>query len=207
MAIDRHQVVETALRLLDQDGLDKLSLRRLAAELGVQAPALYWHFPSKRALLDHMTDAMLAPLLPRLTITDDPEHWPDWLRRMTGLLRDALLAHPDGAAVAQGAGLHRATAFTTFVERTIEVLHQAAGLSLADASRAAGALTQLVIGRTVEEQAVTDITPEEFAALRRGFPALTAAMTQRAQADDADASFRFAVEIMIQGLRAMSPAG
>jgi len=51
--LERDLVVNTALKLLDEVGLDGLTLRKLAAELGVQAPALYWHFKNKQALLDH----------------------------------------------------------------------------------------------------------------------------------------------------------
>ena len=46
-ALTREKVVRTALRLLDKVGLDGLTLRKLAAELRVQAPALYWHFKNK----------------------------------------------------------------------------------------------------------------------------------------------------------------
>ena len=52
--LDREHVVRVALRLLDEAGLDGLTLRRLAAELDVKAPALYWHFANKQDLLDHM---------------------------------------------------------------------------------------------------------------------------------------------------------
>jgi len=56
--LDPALVVLVALKLLDEVGLDGLTLRRLAAELGVQAPALYWHFANKRELLDHMAQAI-----------------------------------------------------------------------------------------------------------------------------------------------------
>jgi AcrR family transcriptional regulator len=53
-------VLAGALDLLDTDGLEGLTMRKLAAHLGVQAGALYWHFQSKRALLDAVADALLA---------------------------------------------------------------------------------------------------------------------------------------------------
>ncbi|MBO2453254.1 TetR/AcrR family transcriptional regulator C-terminal domain-containing protein [Actinomadura barringtoniae] len=205
MGIERDQVVRTALRLLDENGLEKLSLRRLAGELGVQAPALYWHVPSKRALLDHMTDVIVAPLVPELAGPSDPAAWPDWLRRTAGLLHEALLAHRDGGAVALGAGLHRAVALGAVAERIVEVLHEAAGLDLADASRGAGTVLQLVIGRTVEEQALTDVTPEALAEVRSRFPSMAAALALRQGPDDDAASFRFAVDLLVEGLRAVAP--
>ncbi|MGW5823017.1 TetR family transcriptional regulator, partial [Streptomyces noursei] len=60
--IDRKLVVETALRLLNEGGLDGLTLRRIAKELDVQAPALYWHFKNKQELLDEMATEIFRRL-------------------------------------------------------------------------------------------------------------------------------------------------
>jgi TetR/AcrR family transcriptional regulator, tetracycline repressor protein len=205
--IDPDLVVRTALRMLDEDGLERLTLRRLAAELGVKAPALYWHFANKRALLDAMADAVLAPAVPGLAGPDEPDDWPRWLERTADVLRARLLAHPDGAALALGADLSRAPALLRVVERTIEVLH-GAGYGLADASRAAAAFVWFVVGRTVEEQALPDP-----AAVRRladaGPSILLRAMAERTTPDDRDVSFRFSVGIVVAGLRARvgSPTG
>src|SRR3954453_36717 len=187
--------------MLDEDGLERLTLRRLATELDVKAPALYWHFASKRALLDRMADAVLAPAVPALAGPSEPDGWPQWLELTAEVLRARLLAHPDGASLALGADLSRATALLRFVERTIEVLH-GAGFGLADASRAAAAFIWFVVGRTVEEQALPDP-----AAVRRvteaGPSILIRAMAERTGPDDRDVSFRFAVGIMIAGLRSV----
>jgi len=59
MKLDREVILETALGLLDEVGMDKLSTRLLAERLGVQQPALYWHFRNKRALLDAMNSELL----------------------------------------------------------------------------------------------------------------------------------------------------
>jgi len=52
--LDRKRVADTALKLLNEVGLDGLTLRAIAKELDVKAPALYWHFKDKQALLDEM---------------------------------------------------------------------------------------------------------------------------------------------------------
>lgn len=200
MAIDPDLVVRTALRLLDEDGLDRLSLRRLAAELQVKAPALYWHFESKRALMDHMADALLAPALPELDGPADPADWPAWMARTAGVLRSQLLAHPDGAQLALGVNLSRAPALRRFVERTIEVLH-GAGFGLADASRAAATFIWFVVGRTVEEQTLPD--PATIPRDNAGSSILSRAMAERTAPDDQDVSFRFGVRIMIAGMQAL----
>ncbi|HEY9291632.1 MAG TPA: TetR family transcriptional regulator, partial [Microlunatus sp.] len=59
MPLDRQVVIRTALELLDSEGLDGLTLRKIAAALDVKAPALYWHFQSKQQLLDEMATSML----------------------------------------------------------------------------------------------------------------------------------------------------
>ena len=51
VALDKQRIVTEAVALLDADGLDGLTLRKLAARLGVQQPSLYWYLPNKAALL------------------------------------------------------------------------------------------------------------------------------------------------------------
>jgi TetR/AcrR family tetracycline transcriptional repressor len=204
MGIDRQLVVSTALRMLDEDGLERLSLRRLAAALDVKAPALYWHFESKRALLDRMADTVLAPAVPELAGPAEATQWPAWLAHTADVLRARLLAHPDGAQLALGADLSRSPSLLRFVERTIEVLH-AAGFDLADASRAAASFLWFVVGRTVEEQTLPDA-----AAVRRLTEArpsiLVEAMAGRTGPEDQELSFRFGVRIMIAGMESLLPA-
>jgi TetR/AcrR family transcriptional regulator, tetracycline repressor protein len=203
--VERGQAVRTALHLLDDGGLDKLTVRRVAASLGVQAPALYWHFESKRALLDHMTDAMLAPVAANLGRPGPDEQWWRWLERSVEAIRAGLLAHRDGGRVALGADLRRARALGTFADRVTEVLH-GAGFGLADASRAAGALTHFVVGRVVEEQARPDpaVEADLLAAGGLPFPTLAAAMRERnAAGATADDDFDYSLAIMITGLRTL----
>jgi TetR/AcrR family transcriptional regulator, tetracycline repressor protein len=201
LAIDRDLVVRTALRMLDEEGLERLSLRRLATELDVKAPALYWHFESKRALLDAMADAVLAPVVPELAGPADPAGWPAWLAHTGDVLRARLLGHPDGASLALGADLSRATALLRFVERTIEVLHDA-GFGLGDASRAAATFIWFVVGRTVEEQTLPDEAAIRRMAASRS-TTLSRAMAERTAPDDQDVSFRFGVRVMIAGMRVL----
>ena len=58
--ISKETVIETALELLNEVGMDGLSTRKLAERLQVQQPALYWHFRDKRALFDALAHAMLV---------------------------------------------------------------------------------------------------------------------------------------------------
>ena len=96
MPLSRDEVLEGALALLDEVGLDALTMRRLAESLGVQAGAIYWHFTDKQALLDAMIDAMLAGLLePPLTGA-----WDAQLAELSRRLAAAMLRRRDGARLA-----------------------------------------------------------------------------------------------------------
>ncbi|WP_222854215.1 TetR/AcrR family transcriptional regulator C-terminal domain-containing protein [Fodinicola acaciae] len=181
--LTRDRVVAVALRLLDEDGLEKLTLRRIATALEVRAPALYWHVANKRALLDYLTDAMLARSVAALRPPTADEPWPEWLHRAAAALRRCLLRHRDGARVASGADLTRAVALAEWLKRTVNVLCDA-GFDRHDALVAGGALMSLVIGRTAEEQAL---------------PA--GGMIETGRRQSADARARQAVGIMITGLR------
>ena len=99
MGLERSKVVAAALRLLDEVGLDGLTNRRLAQDLGVRGPALYWHFENKRALTDAMAYAVLNEAHSGATIEDN---WVDMLAGEARRVRKALLSHRDGARLMAG---------------------------------------------------------------------------------------------------------
>src|SRR5262245_29214491 len=94
MKLERGEVVRTAIRLLDEVGLEGLSLRRLAKELGVQAPALYWHFKNKQELPDHMVSEMARSAENESRPTPD-QAWDEWLIDRARWMRNGLLSHRD----------------------------------------------------------------------------------------------------------------
>ncbi|MEV4142933.1 TetR/AcrR family transcriptional regulator C-terminal domain-containing protein [Amycolatopsis sp. NPDC049691] len=197
MSLDVDGAVRVALRLLEAEGLDKLTVRRLATELGVKAPALYWHFRSKRALLDHLTDAIVAPVVAGLPSSGP---WLEWLERAGFALHTALLAHRDGARVALGADLTVARALGEFAERAVGVLHEA-GFPIGEATRAAGVLVHFVLGRAVEDQ--TRPAPSEEAAVIESdafpFPLMARGLRERA-GSTTDDDFRYALGVLLAGL-------
>jgi TetR/AcrR family transcriptional regulator, tetracycline repressor protein len=99
MALERSTIVQAALQLLDKVGLEGLSTRKLAQDLGVQGPSLYWHFKSKRELLDHMAEAMLIEHLPTPGPMESQQSWDDWLATGAYCIRAAALSRRDGAQV------------------------------------------------------------------------------------------------------------
>jgi TetR/AcrR family tetracycline transcriptional repressor len=203
MPIEVRDAVQAALALLEADGLDKLTVRRLATELGVKAPALYWHFSSKRALLDHMTDAIVTPVLAQLPPLDT--HWLKWLEDAGFALHTALLSHRDGPRIALGADLTVARALGEFAERTVDVLHRA-GFPLADATRAAGVLVHFVLGRAVEDQTWPGSSDEAAVISTIPFPLMARGLRERhAAGATVSDNFRYALDILLAGLNTKRP--
>ncbi len=153
--LDRERVVRAALALLDEVGLDGLTLRRLAQDLGVKAPALYWHVASKADLLHEMAVTMLRDLVAgeswdEAVLAGSP--WQDCVRDSATNLRRMLLAHRDGARVFSGT-LVTDEALRDAVEVPLGIL-TSAGFTPDDAARAWGTVLSFVLGFVVEEQAV-----------------------------------------------------
>ena len=102
-------VIKAALEILDAEGLENVTLRRIAAKLNVQAPALYWHFKDKQDITDDMAQAILTNAkLDNFTAPADINNWPTWLADLMHCLRNALIAHRDGGRVVAGATYGRA---------------------------------------------------------------------------------------------------
>ncbi|MFG2359632.1 TetR/AcrR family transcriptional regulator C-terminal domain-containing protein [Streptomyces sp. NPDC048521] len=155
--LDRERVADTALRLLNEVGLDGLTLRAIAKELDVKAPALYWHFKDKQALLDEMATQMYRRMA-AATALDPADTWQERLLKANRGLRAALLGYRDGAKVFSGSrftGTHHARD----LEEHLRVL-TAAGLSLAQAVNAARTSTLFTIGFVTEEQGVVPLPGE-----------------------------------------------
>lgn len=101
--LTRERIVATALALVDREGLQAVSTRRLAAELGVSGPSLYNHFRTKDAILDAVVDAVCADV--DLSMFEDGTPWPQALLRWARSYRAALRAHPHIVPhLAQGPG-------------------------------------------------------------------------------------------------------
>ncbi|WP_405804269.1 TetR/AcrR family transcriptional regulator C-terminal domain-containing protein [Streptomyces sp. NBC_00210] len=205
--LDRTRTVETALELLDDAGLDALTMRRLADAMGVQAGALYRHFATKQDLLTAMAERMLA------ACADPPPAQEDWTGRLADLarrMRTALLGHRDGARVY--AGTHSTGENTLGFADTLVGTLRTAGFTADDAARAAYAIVHFTIGHTLEEQAAlphgandaaADVQSLRQALAQGHFPHLTAAAHVLTSTDFA-AHFEYGLRLFIEGLRAES---
>src|SRR5215470_13599585 len=91
--LDRAQVVRAALALLDEVGLDQLTMRRLAERLGVKAASLYRHVRNKEELLVLLGDEISG----EIPLVRPSGSWQDQLKEMARNVRKGLLAHRDAA--------------------------------------------------------------------------------------------------------------
>ena len=105
--LSRDRIVSTALALADSEGLEAVSTRRLAAELGVTGPSLYNHVGTKEELLDDVVDTVLArvdtSMFAELSKTNPA--WRAALEKWARAYREAIAAHPNIVpALATGLG-------------------------------------------------------------------------------------------------------
>jgi TetR/AcrR family transcriptional regulator, tetracycline repressor protein len=209
--------VRTALDLLDEVGLDELTMRRLAERLGVKAASLYRHVRDKDELLVLLADE-IARQIPLVTPSGT---WQEQLVAMAHNARRGLRRHRDGARLLAGtapAGPHR----LRLIESLLRVL-RLSGLSDRDAAYAAHHLnnfvTEFVADEGRFEAAATAMGLSRrrmLAAARKQFQALPeaeyptlVALSGPLTEDDPDGLFQAGVEILLLGLeaRARAPYG
>jgi TetR/AcrR family transcriptional regulator, tetracycline repressor protein len=138
--------------VLDEVGLDGLTLRKIATDLGVQAPALYWHFKNKQELLDDMATTLLVDSLEKFGVPTEGLSWRDLAERYGRGLREMLLSHRDGAKMFSGTYLTDNSVYAS-MERAIRVF-TGAGFAPRDAVRGLNTIYCYTIGFAIEEQAV-----------------------------------------------------
>jgi TetR/AcrR family transcriptional regulator, tetracycline repressor protein len=158
MKINRDMVAGAGLRLLNREGLEQLTLRRLAIELNVQAATIYWHFKSKEELLDEMATTVLAEGARNLIPAQQSSGWRVWASTFGEGLRKTLLAYRDGARMVAGTRLTN-TEYLKTVE-TIGSQMRAAGFSVRAAVVLFGTIYNYTLSFVMEEQAVFPVAGE-----------------------------------------------
>lgn len=149
MAIQREQIVAAALKLLDEKGIEGLSLRRLAQDLAIQAPSLYWHFANKQAVIEAVANALLADVAREVPADLD---WRATCTLISDELRQALKSRRDGARV-----LAAAYVVADNVLRPGEVMIAAlvrAGADIGFAATSAFSVFHYVLGLVTVEQSL-----------------------------------------------------
>jgi len=100
MPLTRQRVLKTAVRLADKDGIESLSMRKLARSLGVEAMSLYNHVANKGDLVDAMFELVMA----EVELPPDSERWDTAIRAYAIAMHDALIRHPWAGNLAVGLG-------------------------------------------------------------------------------------------------------
>ncbi|WP_216901153.1 TetR/AcrR family transcriptional regulator [Nocardia alni] len=192
--LSRERIRETALTLIDRDGLTELSMRKLAAELGVQAASLYGHYPTKDELLDDVADLIMAG------IDTSPFDGGDWRRGLSDWARSyrsALAEHPNFVPyLATGPGRRDESL------RMADAVHGglvAAGWPPRQATMIGAAARYVVMGSTVGSFSRGFV--DDVQVYRDRYPHLEQAHLLRAKADEIDSeSFELVLTAFVDGL-------
>jgi AcrR family transcriptional regulator len=198
--LTRQRIVEAASALVDAEGLDALSMRRLATELGVQGPSLYHHFGTKADILDAVADAVIEQVD---VSAFGAREWPEALRLWATSYHAVLVAHPNIVPVlATGPG--RRPASLAMADAVYGALIEA-GFGAAQATHIGALMRYLVTGSALGSFALGfDIDPE----LYQRYPHLHRAPLLAAHHEAVDeGAFALGLDLLITGLTARQEMG
>ncbi len=195
LSLDR--VVGEALALVNEGGLESLTMRRLADRLRAHLPTIYRLVDGKDALMDEMAETILAKAL-ESSDTDHPE-WIDRVKSLAAGLRSALLAQRDGARIV-GGNYAAKRANLTFVDTLVGSI-QAGGLVREHALWSASSLFCYVLGEVLEQQGAAGGETETLEGVVRAgdYPHLASSPVE--QLLDFGARFEFGLGLLISGMR------
>lgn len=202
--LTRERILHTAIRLADEEGLESLSMRRLAQELGVEAMSLYNHVESKDDLLDGIVDLIVAEIeVPTIGGAD----WKTAMRKRATSAHEVFLRHP-WAPMLVGSRVNVGPAMLRYVNATLGCLREA-GFSYEMADRAWNAIDSHVYGFTIQELNFP-LDPSEYASAAKMFlpklpadeypymRALTELVIEGSHRGLHD--FQFGLELLLEGL-------
>ncbi|WP_323063928.1 TetR/AcrR family transcriptional regulator C-terminal domain-containing protein [Klebsiella variicola] len=190
--IQRDQVINAALALLDEVGLEAITTRKLAQKLGVESATLYWHFRNKASLLEEMAATVLARHH-SLPLAEDTAEWADWLANNARSFRRALLAHRDGALLHAGTTPARVGG-ETFYPKVAYLMR--AGFSEAEAAMILLTISEYTLGCVLEEQSRTDRHDDE----RLSTPSTEIRRIDALTHQHPDTCFEFGLSLIMKGL-------
>ena len=212
--LSRAAVVERALELADREGVDGLTIRRLATQLGVTPMALYWHFRSKEELISSLADRIWGEIR---TDVDRSSDWADQLKMMLESLIAVLREHSSASALLL-ASEKLGPSHWQATETTLDIL-RSAGFDPEHASEIAKSAlwTGLTLvmsepgfdpGLSAQERVEVQRRKQvELASLSPDhYPRLVEAAVPMTSCDNAEFHYRFGVDLFIAGVRALAPA-
>jgi TetR/AcrR family transcriptional regulator, tetracycline repressor protein len=202
-------IVDAALRVLDAEGLDSLTMRRVGEELGASAASLYWHVGSKEGLLDLLLDRVIGEMeVPE----PEPERWQEQLKQVALAMRATILRHRDIVRISIGR-VPMGPNSLRYSERVLAIL-RSGGVPDELAVHGQLLLFSVVNGFTMDETGQGGAPPpdmppiEEVAkAVRDYFAALPAdafpnliAVADHFTITDQDRRFELLIDIYVDGL-------
>lgn len=193
--LSRAGIRSAALEIIDRDGLDGLSMRKLATALSVSAPALYFHYPTK----EHLLDDVAGEIMEKVDVSAFAQGWRAGLLGWARSYRAALAEHPNIVPfLAHGPGQRAASL------RRADVIHGGlvgAGWSPRDATMIGASTKYLVVGAAMGSFSRGFVDDVQVYLDR--YPALNNAHRLREHADEVDRdSFEFALVTFVDGLAA-----
>lgn len=190
--LSRERVVRAAIALADRDGVADLSMRRLGAELRVEAMSLYRYFPNKRALLE----AIVETLYGEVDVPREGEPWQAGLRRFAASWRAMATRHARIAALLVTAG--RGNPGVVRVRAAVQGALRRAGFDEDATFQAECTIVGYTMGLTM-----LSLGPDAFAL---DTEAAQADPRSRGPVRDAERDFQFGLEAVIRGLESTLPA-
>jgi AcrR family transcriptional regulator len=203
LALSRTRILRSALELADKEGLEGLSMRKVAQGLGVQAMSLYNHVANKNDLIDGMVELVVG----EMAVPEVGKEWKGEMRRRAIVAHAVLLRHP-WAAMALMSRVNVGPLILRYIDATLGCLH-AGGFSLPMADHAWNAMDSHIYGFTLQELKFP-FAPEEYpAAAEMGLPLVPAAQYPNMHALAIDIidrrydglyNFEFGLEMVLDGL-------
>jgi AcrR family transcriptional regulator len=203
--LSEEAIVDAALAILQAEGLDAVSMRRLARALDTGASSLYVYVPNREGLLSLMFDRVIAEIELE---PPDPSRWRAQLHSLLLRMHQALIAHPGIAALTLTDPATTET-MLAFIENLLGIL-LAGGVDVQDAAWACDTVVLLVTGAAHEEEmrrGNTDNPQQQIDELYdlftrlppERYPLISAHATEML-AGDSEERFRFAVDLIVDGL-------
>ncbi len=146
--LTREAIVAAALKLIDGSELENFSMRNLAKELGVYPTAIYWHIPSRNAVIAEVISEVLRDIAPPL----GPD-WKRWLKALFHNYREAVRKHPNVAPLIGVQLISNSSVDLDMIERILTVLTQA-GCPAERLDAAYNAVIGTMVGFTTQEFAM-----------------------------------------------------
>ncbi len=204
--LSRERVLLAALRLADAEGLEALSMRNLAQELGVKAMSLYNHIKNKDDLIDGIVDIVVG----EIEVPDFKLDWKTAMRRRAISAHEVLLDHP-WATMPIVSRINVGSAMLRYVDATLGCLHEA-GFSLEMADHIWNAMDSHIYGFTLQELNFPVETENYSEAAKEGLPLipaeqypymndLTHEVIERRY--DGLHDFEFGLDLILNGLEAL----